>query len=237
MIGKWIQQDANLEPLPELDALLEFESNHNDGLMQKLFGKTTELIPPYDVIVGKLVHLGVNQCPDLPSAWSSFAAWCYKWGRKIVDNPSSGLLTETDKIAIQSLLPTDVTEEDLSTVIAILGQKNRVVPEDEGDIDTNDVSTSETIENLLRNLPILRCASSDHLSALVNVWKMAQDRIYSYYDLSANAYFKYLHLGKIFFKNFLRYFKGFHYIVEHFSINSVKVEYFKFSKLIKLSKI
>lgn len=47
---------------------------------------------------GKLLQLGVNHCPDLPSAWSSFAAWCYKWGRKIVDASSqSGLLTDVDK--------------------------------------------------------------------------------------------------------------------------------------------
>jgi hypothetical protein len=131
-IGKWIQQDAKVENNSQLDELLCFESLHNDGLMDKLFGKTTELIPASDVIVGKLVQLGVNQCPDLPSAWSNFAAWCYKWGRKIVDNPSSGLLTDNDKASIQSLLPTEVTEADLNAVFTILGQKNRVVPEDEG---------------------------------------------------------------------------------------------------------
>lgn len=100
--------------------------------MDKFFGKTTELIPTSDMIVGKLVHLGVNQCPDLPAAWSNFATWCYKWGRKIVDNSNIGLLTDTDKATIQSLLPIETSEEDLNAVLVILGQKNRIVPEDEG---------------------------------------------------------------------------------------------------------
>lgn len=111
---------------------MQFESLHNDGLMDKFFGKTTELIPTSDMIVGKLVHLGVNQCPDLPAAWSNFATWCYKWGRKIVDNSNIGLLTDTDKATIQSLLPIETSEEDLNAVLVILGQKNRIVPEDEG---------------------------------------------------------------------------------------------------------
>ncbi|OXU25637.1 hypothetical protein TSAR_001094 [Trichomalopsis sarcophagae] len=195
-LAKWIQQDAEVENNAQLDELLRFESLHNDGLMDKLFGKTTELIPTSDVIVGKLVQLGVNQCPDLPTAWSNFAAWCYKWGRKIVDNPSSGLLTDADKANIQQLLPLDVPETDLNVIYTILGQKNRVLPEDEGDIDTNDINTSETIEHHLRSVPILNCASSEHLMMLVDVWRQAQARIYAYYELSANAYFKYLQLAK-----------------------------------------
>ena len=121
-----------MENNPQLEELVCFESLHNDGLMDKLFGKTTELIPASDVIVGKLMQLGVNQCPDLPAAWFNFATWFYKWGRKIVDNSNSGLLTDIDKTNIQSLLPIDITEVDLNTVFAILGQKNRLVPEDEG---------------------------------------------------------------------------------------------------------
>lgn len=131
-LGKWIQQDSKVENNIHLDELLCFESLHNDGLMDKLFGKTTELIPASDVIVGKVVQLGVNQCPDLPAAWSNFAGWCYKWGRKIVDNSNSGFLTEIDKTNIQSLLPIDISDADFNTVLTILGQKNRIVPEDEG---------------------------------------------------------------------------------------------------------
>ncbi|XP_011150895.1 serine/threonine-protein kinase SMG1 [Harpegnathos saltator] len=193
-LGKWIQQDINVSDNPQLEELLRFEAVHNDGLMDKLFGDTVDLIPTSDMIIGKLMQLGVNQCPDLPLAWSSFAAWCYKWGRKIVDNSNSGQLTDTDRIKIQSLLPVDIAETDLNTVFSILSQ-NKTIPEDEGDIDTNDINTSDMIENQLRNVPVLSRAANDHLGMLVDIWRQAQKRIYSYYELSANAYFKYLQLA------------------------------------------
>ncbi|KAL6442065.1 hypothetical protein ACFW04_002410 [Cataglyphis niger] len=194
-LGKWIQQDMNVKDNPQLEELLRFEAVHNDGLMDKLFGDTIDLIPTSDMIIGKLMQLGVNQCPDLPHAWSNFAAWCYKWGRKIVDNSNSGQLTDTDRFNIQSLLPMDMAEADLNTVFCILGQ-NKTIPEDEGDIDTNDVNTSDMIENQLRNVPVLNHAGNEHLlGMLVDIWRQAQKRIYSYYELSANAYFKYLQLA------------------------------------------
>jgi len=193
-LGKWIQQDINLNDNPQLEELLRFEAVHNDGLMDKLFGDTIDLIPTSDMIIGKLMQLGVNQCPDLPLAWSSFAAWCYKWGRKIVDNSNSGQLTDTDRMNIQSLLPIDISETDLNTIFSILSQ-NKTIPEDEGDIDTNDINTSDMIENQLRNVPILNHTGNEHLGMLVDIWRQAQKRIYSYYELSANAYFKYLQLA------------------------------------------
>lgn len=194
-LGKWIQQDTRVSENSQLEELLSFESVHNDGLMDKLFGKTTELIPASDMIIGKLMQLGLNQCPDLPLAWCNFAAWCYKWGKKMVDNSNSDQLTETDKMSIRSLLPVEISENDLTAVFSILSQ-NKAIPEDEGDIDMNVINTSEMIENQLRNVTALCHANSEHLSMLVEIWRQAQNRIYSYYELSANAYFKFLQLAK-----------------------------------------
>ncbi|XP_015127883.1 serine/threonine-protein kinase SMG1 [Diachasma alloeum] len=194
-LGKWIQQqEKNVTENSQLNELLRFEAVHNDGLMNKLFGQTTELIPHPDMVIGKLMQLGVNQCPELPEAWAEFAAWCYKWGRKIIDNSHSGQLTETDVNNIRALLPLDSPEADSNAILAILSQ-NKSIPEDEGDIETNDIKTSDMIENQLRQVSILALATNEHLSLLVDIWRQAQKRIYSYYELSANAYFKYLELA------------------------------------------
>ncbi|XP_031845911.1 serine/threonine-protein kinase Smg1 isoform X3 [Nomia melanderi] len=196
-LGKWIQQqEVGIADNLQLEELLEFEALHNDGLMSKLFGSTTNSIPTSDMTIGRLMQLGVNQCPDLPIAWCSFASWCYKWGRKIVDNSNVARLTDSDRLAIRELLPFQTDEVDLIAVFSILSQ-SKTIPEDEGDITdaTNDVNTSDMIENQLRNVPILSLASPDRLAMLVDVWKQAQKRIYSYYELSANAYFKYLQLA------------------------------------------
>jgi PI-3-kinase-related kinase SMG-1 len=50
------------------------------------------------------------------------------------------------------------------------------------------------IENQLQNIHALNGANSEQLSQLVEIWRDAQKRIYSYYELSAMAYFKYLEL-------------------------------------------
>lgn len=194
-LGKWIQQDdTKINDNAQLEELLIFEAVHNDGLMDNLFGETADMIPASDMIVGKLTQLGVNQCPDLPKAWCKFAAWCYKWGRKIVDNSNSGQLTDTDRANIRALLPAGTTDADVNMIFSILSQ-NKTIPEDEGDIDTSDVNTSEMIENQLRNVTILGNGSGERFGMLVDIWRQAQKRVYSYYELSANAYFRYIELA------------------------------------------
>lgn len=194
-LAKWIQPNMAIDDNEQLDKLLRFEAQHNDGLMDKLFGQTIELIPRNDMIIGKLIQLGVNQCPELPVAWSSFAGWCYKWGHKIVDDSKAGQLTDADRANIHALLPHDIRESETIAILSILSQNNSV-SEDETVMDKcNLANTSEMIEKQLRNVGALGRASSQHLSLLVDIWRQAQKRIYSYYELSANAYFKYLQLA------------------------------------------
>ncbi|KAK0173761.1 hypothetical protein PV328_006909 [Microctonus aethiopoides] len=193
-LGKWIQQqEIIIADNSQLKELLGFEAILNGGLKDEIFGKTTELIPYSDIIIGKLMQLGVSQCPELSAAWSNFAGWCYKWGRKIVDNSLTGQLTENDVSKIRTLLPIEILDSDLNVILAILNQ-NESIPEDEGDIEINNVNTSD-IENQLRQVPILMHASNDQLTMLVDIWRQAQKRIYSYYELAANAYFKFLELA------------------------------------------
>ena len=39
-----------------------------------------------DAMIGRLLHLGSINCPSIGKSWFTFAGWCYKWGRKAVDN-------------------------------------------------------------------------------------------------------------------------------------------------------
>lgn len=39
-----------------------------------------------DAIIGRLLNYSTMQCPTLPKTWFALAGWCYKWGRKSVDN-------------------------------------------------------------------------------------------------------------------------------------------------------
>ena len=36
-------------------------------------------------VCGQLLHLGTMQAPDLGKVWFNLAGWCYRWGRKTVE--------------------------------------------------------------------------------------------------------------------------------------------------------
>lgn len=192
-LSKWVQNENesilinNLEsPLTKLiTALPEI------GLVDNNISEN--VIPLSDSAVGKLLQFSVNQCPGLAKAWSNFAAWCFRWGRKMVEFSSNTgeQLTETDKMQIKSVM-IGCSPQDYNSVCEILS-KTKATYDDE-EIDWSEINTSEMIENQLRTVPSLSNAYPDHLALLVDIWKQAQKRVFSYFELSADAYFKFLQL-------------------------------------------
>ncbi|CAH1985475.1 unnamed protein product [Acanthoscelides obtectus] len=152
------------------------------------------MIPQNEVAVGKLLHFCVHHCATLAKSWNVFGSWCYRWGKKIVDH-SSGIknnLSEEHCQEIKQLLPVDTPEEDVAKIFRILSQTRSVI--DEEDIDPNEIKTSEMILSQLQCVQALGSASEEQLQSLVQIWRNTQKRIYHYYALSADAYFRYLHL-------------------------------------------
>lgn len=155
---------------------------------------TSGIIPLNEMAIGKLLQFSVHQCVTLAKGWSSFGTWCYKWGRKILDHghSSTNSLTNEDCDAIKSLLPEDTNEEEISEIFKILSQNRNIT--DEEDLDSNSIKTSFMIKNQLQNIRVLQNSEDDYLEQLLQIWRNTQKRIYNYYNLSAEAYFKYLHL-------------------------------------------
>lgn len=190
-LSKWVQS--------ETDDVME-----NDSPLMKLVSALPEIglvdnnisenvIPLSDSAVGKLLQFGVNQCPGLAKAWASFASWCFRWGRKMVEFSSKTReqLTDNDKMQIEGVM-IGCSPQDFEAVCEILS-KTKATCDDE-DIDWNEINTSEMIENQLRTVPSLNSAYPEHLALLVDIWRQAQKRVFSYFELSADAYFKFLQL-------------------------------------------
>lgn len=106
------------------------------------------------------------------------------------DNDKAGLRI-SDVSAISNVIP-NATTEDIQNIVEILNQ-HQVTTEEE-DIDPNETSSTEMIENQLRTLPILAYQSQEHLRSIVDIWKQAHKTVYGYYEMAADAYFKYLQL-------------------------------------------
>ncbi|KAG5885459.1 hypothetical protein JTB14_037040 [Gonioctena quinquepunctata] len=155
---------------------------------------TSNIIPMNEIAIGKLLQFSVHHYGGLAKSWNVFGTWSYRWGKKIVDHSSDikNNLSEEHCLEIKKLLPPDTTEDDLTKIFLILSQTRNII--DEEDIDLNEIKTSEMIQSQLRSVKVLSNASEHQLQSLVQIWRSTQKRIYQYYALSADAYFKYLHL-------------------------------------------
>lgn len=190
-LSKWVQNETD-DVLDDELPLKKFVSALPEiGLVDNNISEN--VIPLSDSAVGKLLQFGVNQCPGLSKAWASFAAWCFRWGRKMVEFSSKTReqLTENDKLQIESVM-IGCSPQDFEAVCEILS-KTKATCDDE-DIDWNEINTSEMIESQLRTVPCLSNAYPEHLALLVDIWRQAQKRVFSYFELSADAYFKFLQL-------------------------------------------
>ncbi|XP_063623902.1 serine/threonine-protein kinase SMG1 [Cydia splendana] len=192
-LSKWIQSQTENENILEVDSpLMKLISALPEiGLVDNNISEN--VIPLADSAVGKLLQFGVNQCPGLAKAWANFAAWCFRWGRKMVEFSSKTReqLTDNDKVQIESVM-IGCSPQDFEAVCEILS-KTKATCDDE-DIDWNEINTSEMIESQLRTVPSLSNAFPEHLALLVDIWRQAQKRVFSYFELSADAYFKFLQL-------------------------------------------
>ena len=155
----------------------------------------SNIVPLTEMAIGKLLQFGVHECNGLAKSWNAFGTWCYRWGKKVVDTSAeiTNVLTKEDELSVRNLLPSDTKLEDLKRVYMILSQTR--VSVDEEDIDSTDINTSEMIRCQLQNVPVLFNAHESVLQDLVQIWRNVHKRVYVYYELSAEAYFKYLNLS------------------------------------------
>lgn len=152
------------------------------------------IIPLNEMAIGKLLQFSLTQYSNLAKGWSAFGTWCYKWGKKILDCSNTKItLIEEDLQAIRNLLPSTTSDSDINKIVDILSQTRNKT--DDEDLDSSTIQTSAMIKNQLQNIEPLQNADEKLLMELVQIWKNIQKRIYNYYNLCADAYFKYLHLA------------------------------------------
>lgn len=186
-ISEWIQCEA--------DDILNREASPLNKLVQSINDEdhVDEKMPLIDAAVGKLLQSGVKKCPEMPKVWSALGAWCYRWGRKMVESKTdSHGLRPVDSLAIIELLP-EATEDDIERILKILNEQH-IVAEDE-DIGPNESSSTEMIESQLRMIPVLTDKNIEFIDAIIELWKQAHREVYRYYEMCASSYFKFLLLS------------------------------------------
>ncbi|XP_078691237.1 serine/threonine-protein kinase SMG1-like isoform X6 [Branchiostoma floridae x Branchiostoma belcheri] len=165
---------------------------------------TSHVMSEAELTCGRLVHLSTMQCPHLSKAWSSLAAWSYKWGRKVVDVASTAGsvdLTADDKAEILQVLPAGIGAEEVDMVFTIISQAHcSASGMQEEDISDNiqfpyHDSAETTRRQLLTGCPTLQTAGQDVVDLLLEIWRRICDGLFSHYHLACKAYFQYLKLN------------------------------------------
>jgi serine/threonine-protein kinase SMG1 len=154
-------------------------------------------IPVRDAAVGKLLQNSCEQFPELAKVWGAFGAWCYRWGKKMVElKADSGAATvkSGDITEIRKILGGVANDVDIDRIVEILNE-HQITEEDE-EVICDTSSSTVLIESQLRNsVACLAQETDSNLEAIVKIWKQSRRNIYSYYEMSADAYFRYLTLA------------------------------------------
>lgn len=88
------------------------------------------------LMIGQLLRISVSYCPSMAKAWNELAGWCYKLGRKVVDEAykrNTYLLNDSEMATVDAYIPQNATQEDRDKIYAILNVVTSS-PQDDDDI-------------------------------------------------------------------------------------------------------
>lgn len=204
-LAEWLQPESEkllvtstTRPLGHLiESLSMPEMRHN--LHNYETTDINTIATPIDLAVAKLISYSIKQCPTLAKAWGAYGNWTYRWGRKIVelraDKDDKAGLSAADVTAILELLPT-ASAKDIDRIADVLNQ-HKVSADDEDVMvsNTEEISSTEIIESQLRTVDFLAECEPETLQRIIEIWRLANRSIYRYYELAADAYFRYLQLA------------------------------------------
>lgn len=202
-LSEWLQSEndqfltsSTEKPIGVLvNSLSDIPLRHNNPNYEL---SVPSIITPIDLAIGKLLNHSVQQCPNLSKAYGAYGNWCYRWGRKIVElrneKDEKAGLRASDLTNIADLIP-NASTADIELISNVLDQHRVITDEEEEIANSDDVSSTEMIESQLRQIEVLNDVSKETLSKIIEIWRLANRNIYSFYEMAADAYFKYLQLA------------------------------------------
>lgn len=197
---KWLQIDGSLASFLPAELCGESFKLYSNGWCLNSTGNDWNVLPVTireghgtEEMIGRLLWLGTAQCPWLEKAWSSYASWCYKAGKKTVDMAmESGFeLLADDEDKICALLPKDHKDRDFDTICKIICDPCNATLAMSSD-SSNDQDFTDPIRQALLAVPSL---DSDNVAQVLDIVQGIVKRLYTLYHLAARGYFAYLKLS------------------------------------------
>ncbi|KAF4520432.1 hypothetical protein B566_EDAN004003 [Ephemera danica] len=143
-----------------------------------------------DLSVQHLLQLSLISCPRNAKAWSHFASWCYRRGRRATEWEEEGSgpvlgLSGVEKEKVMTILGPEATPAQCEAVISTLQELRQCKSEDEDNLDIAD-----TFRSLL---PATTSDLENKLDQLMLLWGQ-RTQSHCYFHACAIAYFKFLQL-------------------------------------------
>ncbi|XP_030567455.1 serine/threonine-protein kinase Smg1 [Drosophila novamexicana] len=151
---------------------------------------STTNLPHGERLVARLINASLQQRPNNEEALIAYGNWCYRWGKKIVDNGT--VLSPADISAIGEALggqlPLD--GETLQELLHAL----RMETQSGNSCEQDELQTDAQCELRLRRLALLSDKPASVLESIVRIWRRAMSNTFDYYKEAARSYFHYLSL-------------------------------------------
>lgn len=193
---------------PKVREVIKVAGKSGGGLLKVLLNATSKLtmMTEGDVICGHLLHNSTYRCPTLGKTWFAYADWCYKWGRKTVEQESTSTnieLLDEEKDLVKKALPKGTSETIVEKVINVLNKaysakEFNMIDEDISNVSdegSDDVDVEKVKNQLLVATDHAIAGNAEVLNSLIGVWTGIIDRVFSHYKQAATAYFTYLKLS------------------------------------------
>jgi hypothetical protein len=175
-----------------------------------------------ELFLTDLIDLSTMLSPNMAKSWHTLGNWCYRYGKKYADkiqlssiHSSNG--TESERFLLNELLPAHIPTEEREFIANVFSQSlsSLKLPSltNNSSKDLMKAYLSECISKRLktsvkeidhsningelRSVLIENCITleEESIDNLIEAWENIVIRVYNYYKVACNSYFKFLQLN------------------------------------------
>lgn len=177
--------------------------------LQPLAEVSHSMLPPFENKMGNILTLAATQCPTLPKVWFHIASWCFRWGRRILENTdiSDNHISDADQKKVKEILSLGFGDEtsDIQLKVEEMCSLLRNWKPGQGAEEEDEILKLEEVQgtyqvgthiiSLLQSWGLPNNMVTNISSQLVEVHQTIQERHYTVLIAAARAYFRFLKIS------------------------------------------
>uniref|UniRef100_A0A0P4WEM1 non-specific serine/threonine protein kinase n=1 Tax=Scylla olivacea TaxID=85551 RepID=A0A0P4WEM1_SCYOL len=177
--------------------------------LQPLAEVSHPMLPTLENKMGNILTLAATQCPTLPKVWFHIASWCFRWGRRILEDTdnSDSQISEADQKRVKEILSAGFGEEasDIQLKVEEMCTLLRNWKPGQGTDEEDELLKLEEVQgtyqvgahiiSLLQSWGLPNNMITNVSSQLGEVHQAIQERHYTVLIAAARAYFRFLKIS------------------------------------------